>query len=453
MTDHHLTRDLLWGLVTEDSLEELLPQLLAHLSETCPHCAEVLLQAEVELQPNPASPLTQATSTSYEAAIHGALKTIEADMRARPSDGLSAGHWLALLRLPERDRCQAVCQEPERYGRLELAERLLAVCRAKLPGHPHEILALTTLTRCVLRHAPEGPAPEGQIARETYALAMAHHGNALKILGQLDAAAQLLSDARFWLDSSGSVDPMVEAEVDWLEGSLLTAQRRFHAAAHLLKRSVTTWREVGEIVEEGKALLSLSVAERQLDNLATCQLLIARAIDCFEESENHQLAIFARHNLAECYCESGEYGEAEQLVVGHRQQVEKAADPLTSLRFLWVDAKIACGLGEEKKGEALFQSVRQGFADLNLPYDSALAALELAALFLRQGRTAEVKGLVGEMVEVFDERDIHRETLASLILFQDAVELECVSAASMREFSTYLERARRDPAYAFRLPS
>jgi hypothetical protein len=37
--------------------------------------------------------------------------------------------------------------------------------------------------------------------------------------------------------------------------------------------------------------------------------------------------------------------------------------------------------------------VRAAFAGLGIPYDTALASLDLAKLHLRQGRTAEVKKL------------------------------------------------------------
>ncbi len=447
MTDRHLTRDLLLALVATDSLAELLPLILVHLSEICPRCAQELHQMEVDLASNPAAP------ADYEAILRGVLEAVETRTPARPADTPTSDRWLALLRLPERDRCKAVRRQPQIYGRLELAERLLAACRAKLPGQPREILALTTLARCILRHTPDGTTPEPQIARETYALAMAHHGNALKVLGQLEAAASLLSDARYWLGKSGSIDPMVEAEIDCLEGSLFSSQRRFPAASQLLSRAAETWREVGETDEEGKALLALAMVERQLDHHDLCQNLIQEALECFEETRNVHLATYAWHNLAFCLCESGQYREAKSLVAERRNWYDSPSAPLTQLRLLWVDAKIACGLGDEERGEEIFQSVRNGFADLDLPYDSALAALELTSLFLRQGRTAEVKQLVAEMVEVFDERDIHRETIASLILFRDAVELEQVSAASLRELSTYLERARRDPNHAFRIPS
>lgn len=447
MSDFHLTRELLMDLVTTDSLERLVPLIVAHLEELCPHCAKELSLAGLALDRANDSPV------DYEPSIRAALEAVETEVLEKPVDSRSTGRLMALLGLPECDRCAEVRQEPAIYGRLELAERLLKACRAKLPGHPSEILALTILARCILRHTPDGPAPEPQIARETYALAMAYHGNALKILGQLNEAASLFGDARYCLYMSGSVDPLVEAEIDWLEGSLLLSQRHFRRAKQLLSRAAATTRDLGEFEEEGKTLLTLAIVERQLDNLDGSQELIYKAVECFETTKNDKLTACAWQNFSNVLCQARKFEEAREVVTKCRDPLEGSVDPLTLLRFLWVDGKIACGLGNESEGETIFQSIRTSFSTLSLPYDSALASLELAVLFLRQGRTAEVKQMVAEMVEVFDERDIHRETVASLMLFREAVELEQVSAASLREFAAYLERASRDPSHPFRQPS
>src|SRR5438105_2001910 len=66
------------------------------------------------------------------------------------------------------------------------------------------------------------------------------------------------------------------------------------------------------------------------------------------------------------------------------------------------------------------EEVRQWFAAKDNPYDTALATLELATLYLEEEHTAKVKELVREMSPIFEEQKIHREALAALILFRDA---------------------------------
>jgi hypothetical protein len=63
-----------------------------------------------------------------------------------------------------------------------------------------------------------------------------------------------------------------------------------------------------------------------------------------------------------------------------------------------------------------------GFTDLPLPYEAALAALDLAVLHLEAGRTAEVKELAEAMGGIFKAKGITREALAALSCFCEAAQ-------------------------------
>jgi hypothetical protein len=69
----------------------------------------------------------------------------------------------------------------------------------------------------------------------------------------------------------------------------------------------------------------------------------------------------------------------------------------------------------------------------------------LTEMYLKEGRTADVQRLAGEMVAIFAAKDVHREATAALLLFQEAARREEVSAGLIRELALYLEAARVDP--------
>jgi len=94
--------------------------------------------------------------------------------------------------------------------------------------------------------------------------------------------------------------------------------------------------------------------------------------------------------------------------------------------------------------------VRDELVASGLAYDAALAALDLAALYARAGRAAESKRLAAEMLPIFRSREVHREALAALVVFQRAAEMETVTLALVEEISRYLEQARLDPEMRFR---
>ena len=98
--------------------------------------------------------------------------------------------------------------------------------------------------------------------------------------------------------------------------------------------------------------------------------------------------------------------------------------------------------------EALTQ-VKADFTARGLAYDAALASLELAALYLEDERTAEVRDLAREMAPIFQAQGVHREALAALRLFRQAAEREAVTLEMARRLVDYLERARHDPEMRF----
>jgi len=69
-------------------------------------------------------------------------------------------------------------------------------------------------------------------------------------------------------------------------------------------------------------------------------------------------------------------------------------------------------------------------------YDAAMTSLDLALLYLMEGRTGEVRRVAAEMHTLFDAQEIHREAAAALLLFQEAAERESLTA--------YLKRAREN---------
>jgi hypothetical protein len=74
----------------------------------------------------------------------------------------------------------------------------------------------------------------------------------------------------------------------------------------------------------------------------------------------------------------------------------------------------------------------------------------LALLYLREGRIAAVKRLSEEIYPILEAQDIHRETAAALMLFQEAARQEQLTVKVVREYVKYLREARTDRALRFR---
>jgi hypothetical protein len=126
-----------------------------------------------------------------------------------------------------------------------------------------------------------------------------------------------------------------------------------------------------------------------------------------------------------------------------------AGSRLDELRLRWVAGRIAAGLGDRTAARQAFNDARREFAARGMAYDAALVSLELAVLLIENGQTAEVRELAEEIAEIFRARDVHRETLAALAVFQAAVAIDAATADLARDLAAYLTRARLDPELRF----
>ena len=111
---------------------------------------------------------------------------------------------------------------------------------------------------------------------------------------------------------------------------------------------------------------------------------------------------------------------------------------------------VAAGMGRSDEAFAAFAEVRSRFAELGMPYDAALATLQLAVLYAAEGgRSAEVKALAAEAAPIFRAEGIHPEARKALALFARVAAEERVTVELARAVAGFVERARREPGARF----
>lgn len=82
-------------------------------------------------------------------------------------------------------------------------------------------------------------------------------------------------------------------------------------------------------------------------------------------------------------------------------------------------------------------------------YEAALVALELAALWLRQGRAAEVRELAEEMYEIFEDLGIELEAARALRFVREASRLQAITVSMIERVRGFLERLPWHPGLRF----
>jgi tetratricopeptide (TPR) repeat protein len=253
--------------------------------------------------------------------------------------------------------------------------------------------------------------------------------------------------------SRGAGEPMERAVLLDLKASLLRAQRRFAGALRLLARAIRIFRQLGERHRAGRSLINMSIVYHNAGESERAIPLLYEALDLIDSSREPRLLLAAWNNLIDDLADSRQFIEAQKLLARARPLYRQFPEPWVQNRRRWVEGKIARGLGQEQEAEALFLRARDGFLAEDAAYDTALVSLDLAALFAKQGRVKEVKRTAEEMMPIFSSRQIHREALAALMFWKQAVDAERAGTELVSGVAAFLKRARHDPDLRFEEPA
>jgi tetratricopeptide (TPR) repeat protein len=286
------------------------------------------------------------------------------------------------------------------------------------------------------------------VVRDLEARAWAYLGNARRIGFDLPGAEEALARAER-LAENGSADPLEEARILDLRASLLSDQGHFEQAAELLDVVVDIYDDLREPHRKGRAMISKGVFLGYAGWPEEAIRQIRKGLGLADWQREPRLVLMARHNLAWFLNDCGRGEEAQRHLQRFRHTYRQFDDSWTELRLAWLSGRIATGLGRFEEAEAAFQELRRRFLEEANGYDASLVTLDLANLYLQQGRSAEVRELAEEMLDVFLSHDIHRQALAALTVFQKAAELDHATPRLVQEIAAYLQRARRNPCLRF----
>ena len=142
-----------------------------------------------------------------------------------------------------------------------------------------------------------------------------------------------------------------------------------------------------------------------------------------------------------CLCDLDRADEAWDLLHRHLHRYQESDDPWVRVSVKDLEGRVLLGLGCHDEAEEAFAACRDGALELGRDYDAALAGLDLALVYLEQGRTADLRELAADLVPTFQARGVDREALAALRLFQQAVQAEELTRSALAEIR---QRIRRD---------
>lgn len=326
---------------------------------------------------------------------------------------------------------------------------LIESCQNLVYADPAQALELADSAVALAERLP--PMAYGEaLVQDLKARAWACAGETLRVSSDLRSAEEAFAFAESFL-AEGTGDALEEARILELKAALLADQLRAAEAHHLLEEVIAIYRQYRDFHLVGRAFVQKGRVHGISQDLEPAIHWLRRGLGLIDSSRERRFELAARHSLMLFLHESGRHREARFLVTASSTEFLQHGGELLSLRLRWLDGKTQACLGSLAEAEEALLEARQGFIRLGTGFGAAAVSLDLAALYASQGRAAEMRELAEEMLPIFRSRDLHREAIAALITFQQAVKMERVNARLLTDLRSYLDRARNEPGLRFKI--
>jgi len=267
-----------------------------------------------------------------------------------------------------------------------------------------------------------------------------HLANALRVKNDHDGADAAVE--RGWVSwRAGAEDdflPFEEGRLLEFEASLRRDERRFDEALDLLARAL----DISPEENKGRILLIKAATLAVKGDVEAAVAALWQARPYVEKCGVPRDFLILLFNLTDSVLRLGRLPEAADLLSDVRDAAIALGNELDFHRTVWLQARLDAALGKIPVAIAALEQVFGVFVALGLPYDAALAGLDLAALYLQHGRPRDVVPLALQMEEVFRAKKVDREAMAALLLFCAAARREEATAELARQTADVIEKAR-----------
>jgi tetratricopeptide (TPR) repeat protein len=415
------------------SAELLLEILTEHVPTTCEACSEGIADFKPALGRARGGRAAEARDPVARLARRFAWGELQTQKKVKTT----RSDVRQIVRLDQKTRLQTIRGANSRYLGPLFGALLLEEARRRIPAEPAEALALAeaalaSSSRRTRRHEPD---PEVQ------ATALAVGGNAKRALGRLREGEVDLEKALELLHHPGLRDPALPAEVHSYLGSLRKDQGRFDEAERHLRLAGLLYEAFEEPEKAARVLLNLAGVQFRKRQFDAAVAAVDDALELLPADAEAWLFAYAHYNRAWYLHGRGDLDRAEAELAAHGDLFAGAGEHV-ALRVVWLRARIAWSRRDLKTAERLYTEARDRAMERGIAFDTSQVSLELALVHLHQGRTARVKRLALEALDVFSEQEVEREIHTALALLEAAARRDAITQELLQRTIDILERAR-----------
>lgn len=269
-------------------------------------------------------------------------------------------------------------------------------------------------------------------------------GSAFRTVGEVDLAEQTFHVATVLF--TDDADDMACARLMRRTAYLRAAQDRFAEAIELTEESIEVYRLHGESIFLGCALVDQAVVFIRAKKFELAARDLLESLDILEDDQNSSYYYSAVHNLAYALLKTEGVDPLEAIAWLSRAR-ELNTEPVTSVsraKLLWLEGEAWAKMGRYPEAEAAFGEACRQLWERGAPLDAGLAAVELAEIYLMQGRTDDVRRLAGELFPLFRVIQNDLEAVEALKLFHRAALADGLTSEILVRIKAVLRDRRSD---------
>lgn len=438
----HLSQEELKAFLDGELPSKRKRDLLIHLLRGCEHCQTL---AGWCFNPPPWSAQDEAL---YEETYKESIKEVlRAEQRRKNQETKMRA---AALLVRGKGVAEILGEGDMPLRGLGLYEALLERSWAVRHDNPDEMIELA---RTAVQVAHDlNPAEYGTENIFDYqAQAWAEYGNALRTKDDLWEAQRAFGKAVKLLNQ-GSGNLLLKARLHDLHASLLGTQRKFALAFDALDLVYELYKDAGDSHLAGRALIIKAVYLHRSGRSEEAMELNIRGLQQIEEEREPGISAWALHNELLFLNACGRHKEARAHLFQNRSRLANSGR-VNKLKVTWAEARISLSLDDLGKAESGFLHVWEGFTkETCQQFAAALSGVELALVWMRQGRADKAEAIVLEAFEIFCTLSIHREVLGAVQLLRDAFSVKKASVPLIERVVSFLQEWEINPDARF-LPS
>ena len=417
-----------------------------HLLE-CPRCSRqgwsTLTPRPVRRRPGePPVPLPDAAiyeSVFARMAERVGSATAQVEEGRRKAEPLVA----ELAALPREER-HALFDQHRRYRTFFVAWQLLErSCRMEDAA---ESESLGRLAAAVAERL-DGAGPSAGMEVGLAIGAWCAVGEACRRLGRLEEAEDAFLRAVRPLEKS--IDPAESAEYCRGLSRLRRDQRRFDEAMALLERAATLFGSAGQTRDQALALADLAAVHLDLEDTEGAVTTFDRALLLGPAAVDPGLAAGTEWGIAGCLAAFGDPLQARRILAALADRPPRRRTAVERSVLVRIEGLVAAFARQEHQAEVLLREAWNGFHRAGALGYAILAGLDLAALFLRQGRAPNLRALGGEIRIAFQSRNLSEGVRAALDDLIRTLETGSARPEHLGGIARYIARAMVQPNLAY----